>query len=235
MAQQYESIKIILDRLLRNNVLNGLSFESVIDYTVDFMDIVGIPAVYEDKFHDTDIVNYRAKLPCDFIDDIQLLISTSPRGNNMATAREATDTFHADYSCNKLSRTSDFTYSIGNGYIFTSIETGKLKLAYKAIKTDEEGYPLLPANRTFLNALEWFIKYKYYTILWEEGRIEDKRYENTKQEYAWAVGQCETDMKRLSLAKAESFFNSFRTLIPRDNEFSKRFMNTGNKEYLRRH
>lgn len=42
-------------------------------------------------------------------------------------------------------------------------------------------------------------------------------------------------MKRLSLAKAESFFNSFRTLIPRDNEFSKRFMNTGNKEFIKAH
>lgn len=229
MAAQYESIKIILDRLLRNNVLNGISFESVIDYTIDFMEIVGVPSIYTEKLYEADIVNYRASLPCDFVEEIQLLFDSR-------TSRASTDTFHEQYGKTNLQhRTSDNTYSINRNYIFTSIEKGKLQMVYKAILTDEEGYPMLPANRTFLNALEWFIKYKYYTILWEEGRLEDKRYENTKQEYAWAVGQCETDMKRLSLAKAESFFNSFRTLIPRDNEFSKRFMNTGNKEFIKAH
>ncbi len=228
MAAQYESIKIILDRLLRNNVLNGISFESVIDYTIDFMEIVGVPSIYTEKLYEADIVNYRASLPCDFVEEIQLLF-------NDRTSRASTDTFHEQYAKVNISKTLDNTYSINRNYIFSSIEKGKLQMTYRAILTDDEGYPMLPSNRTFLNALEWFIKYKYYTILWEEGRLEDKRYENTKQEYAWAVGQCETDMKMMSLAKAESFFNSFRTLIPRDNEFAKRFMNTGNKEFIKAH
>lgn len=234
--ERYESLKIILDRLLRNSVLNGISYESVIDYTIDFIEIVGIPSVYNDKIYEAEIDNYRVSLPCDFIEDIQILLCNN-KSNNFKTARQATDTFHEYMSCmNKKNIIhSDYTYSINRNFIFTSLEAGRLKMAYRAILTDDEGYPMLPSSRVFQEALEWYIKYKYYTILWEEGRLEDKRLDNTKQEYAWAVGRLETDMRKLSLSKAESFFNSFRTLIPRDNEFSKRFANNGIKEILRAH
>jgi hypothetical protein len=43
---------------------------------------------------------------------------------------------------------------------------------------------MLPADRIFINALEWYIKYRYFTLLWEDGKIEDKRLENAKQEYS---------------------------------------------------
>ena len=231
MAKQYESIKIISDRLLRNNVMQGLSFESVIDYTLDFLDIVGIPSMFINNYYEAKIENYRVKLPCDFVEEKQILIGT---GCNTYPSREATDTFHEHYSNMKVKAVGN-THSINNNYIFTSIEKGLLQMSYLAIKVDEDGYPMIPSNRPFLNALEWFIKYKYYTILWEEGRLEDKKLENAKQEYAWAVGQCETDFHRLTLSRAESFFNSFRTLIPRDSEFNNRFMNNGHKEYIKNH
>lgn len=234
MANSYESLKIILDRLLRNNVLSGLSYESVIDYTIDFLDIVGIPSAFEEKFETLEIETYRAKLPCDFAEDIQVVI-TSPRHSRGITATDATDTFHNNYSQMRGRQTTGVTYKIKNGYIFTSEERGCLTLSYRAIATDEEGYPLIPSDRAFLKALELYIKKQYYTILWEESKLEDKKLENVKQEYAWAVGQCETSMRRLTLSKAEALFNSLRTLIPRDNEFSHRFANIGNKEFIKRH
>lgn len=234
MAKQYISIKTVLDRLLRNNLLQGLSFESVIDYTLDFIDIVGIPSVYEDKFFEAEIENHRAKLPCDFIEEIQLELSPV-KSKIFRPAREASDSFHVHYNTKKVVHNTDYTFTINKNFIFTSLEKGILQMAYKAIMTDEEGYPMIPSDRTFLLALEWYIKVQYYTLLWENGRLEDKRLEHANQEYAWAVGRCETDMKRLSLSKAENFFNSFRSLIPRDNEFAKRFQNTGSKEFLRVH
>lgn len=237
MANQYISIKVVLDRLLRSNLLQGLSFESVIDYTLDFIDIVGIPSVYEDKFYESEIVQHRVKLPCDFIEEVQVEMSPTKKGTSSFTspARAATDTFHKHYKNKNIRHNTDFTYSINNNFIFTSLEKGLLQMAYKAIMVDEEGYPMIPSDRSFLLALEWYIKVQYYTLLWENGKLEDKRLEHANQEYSWAVGRCETDMKRLSLAKAETFFNSFRSLIPRDNEFAKRFQNTGSKEFLRMH
>lgn len=233
MSKEYTSLKQIGDRLLRNSVLTGLSWESIVDYVVDFLDIIGIPDIYIENFYEHKIENYKVTLPCDFIEEVQVLFSE--KNNSFHTARYATDTMHEHYDKIKPTYKTDYTFSINNTYMYTSIKEGIIRMNYKAIITDEEGYPMMPSNRVFMEALEWFIKLKYYTILWEEGRLEDKRLQNTQSEYAWAVGRLETNMKKLSLSKAESFFNSFSTLVPKHNEFSKQFANTGTKEFIRRH
>lgn len=225
MAAKYESMKIIGDRLLRNTIMKGISWESIIDYSIDFMEIVGIPDIYEDKLYECDIEYHRAELPCDYIEEKLVTI-------NNRSATYATDPMHNHYD--KIgSATNILTYTINNNFLFASVPHGKLKLNYLAFMVDEEGYPKLPADRNFLLALEWYIKQQYFTMLWENGQLEDKRLENAKQEYAWAVGRLQTSSHMLSLGKAEALFNSFRTLIPRDNEFTKRFGNTGAKEYLK--
>lgn len=229
MANEYVSLKNIGDRLLRTNVMKGLSWDFIIDSTIDFMDIVGIPASYINKLYTYKIEDYRVPLPCDFVEETMVLFSNK---NSSKPATYATDTFHEHYD-ELGAGNNTYTYSINNSYIFTSIKDGELLMNYKAIQTDSEGYPMLPSNRVFQSALEWYIKVGYFTILWEDGKLEDKRLENAKQEYAWAVGRLETDSARLSLGKAEAFFNSFRTLVPRDNEFTKRFANTGAKEYIK--
>lgn len=233
MAIKYESLKLIGDRLLRSNIMKGISWDAIIDYVIDFFDIVGAPDLFINKIYTGEIKNFRGELPCDFVEDVQVFLGKTSK-TVISPARHATDTLHEHY--NKVG--NDFahnTYSINNNYIFTSLKNGWYTIAYKAIMVDEEGYPMLPADRIFVNALEWYIKYKYFTLLWEDGKIEDKRLENAKQEYSWYVGQLESNAQALSLSKAESLFNSFRTLVPRDNEFSKRFSNTGSKEFIRRH
>jgi hypothetical protein len=155
MAAQYESIKLILDRLLRNDILSGISFESVVDYTIDFMEIMSVPSIFIEKLYEGNIEDYRADLPCDFVEDIQVILTDSRKNlsYNMP-ARSATDTFHNHYSCSGIGHTLEPTFSINRSYIYTSIEKGKVSMVYNAILTDEEGYPMIPSDRTFLEALE---------------------------------------------------------------------------------
>jgi hypothetical protein len=44
---EFISIKVIIDRLLRHPLLQDLTFEAAIDYTVDFMRLVGVPKMFE--------------------------------------------------------------------------------------------------------------------------------------------------------------------------------------------
>lgn len=241
MAAQFISLKIIADRLLRNNLMQGINYEAIIDYTADFMEIVGVPDIFIDKPYEAKISKHKAPLPCDFSEEIQILINHNP-------AREATDTFHNHYECythkgrpcncspsHGINKSSDPTYALRNTWIHTNVESGILHMNYRAFMTDEEGFIMIPDRAAFKNALEWFIKWKYYTILWENGELEDKRLQYAEQQYCWAVGQCETDMHRMSLGRAESFFNSFRTLLPRTNEFNKRFVHNGTQEKIKSH
>lgn len=78
MADNYVSIKVVADKLLRNPLLNGIPFESILDYTIDFLQIVGVPSNFINKLYAVDYTNYRAALPTDYYECNQLLINDIP-------------------------------------------------------------------------------------------------------------------------------------------------------------
>lgn len=227
MAEQYTNIKIILDKLLRHPLLQSLSLESAVDYTIDFMRIVGVPNMFEEKTQVLEVKNYKALLPCDYYQVIQ--IRDCKTGE---TFRYASDSFHMS-KCKKSPFGS--TYKIQGGVIHTSIEEGNIEISYEAIPIDNEGYPKIPDNSSFTRALELYIKKSFFTILFDLNKISPAVLQNTQQEYAWAVGDCQSEFNRLSIDKMESFSNSWKTLITRATEHEKGFINNGAREYIRVH
>lgn len=146
-----------------------------------------------------------------------------------ATFRHATNTFHMS----DIKSDIDLTYKIQGGYIFTSIKEGTVELSYKAVLIDNEGFPMIPDNSKFTRALEAYIKKQWFTILFDMGKLQPAVLQNIQQEYAWAVGACETEFQKMSLDKAESFYNSWATLIPRKNEHYRGFASNGAKQNLK--
>lgn len=230
MAEQYTNVRIILDKLLRHPLMRDISLETAVDYTVDFMRIVGVPSMFMEKTEVIQIEKYRAMLPCDYYQMIQV---RSTKGGQFAF-RYSTDTFHMSECKDHCGREfADLTYKIQGNMIYTSIEKGEIELSYEAIATDSEGYPLLPDNSSFTRALELYIKKQWFTTLFDLGKISPVVLQNVQQEYAWAVGDCQSEFNRLSIDKAESFYNSWRTLILRDTEHRTGFRNNGAKEKLK--
>lgn len=220
MAEQYLSIKKILDSCLRHPLMQDLSLETAVDYTIDFMRIVGMPRMFTEKVVRITIDKYRALLPCDYYQTIQVRI---PGGHALVYS---TDSFHMNNKGNSS------TYKIQGNIIYTSIESGELELAYLAISTDEDGYPLLPDNSSFTRALELYIKKQWFTILFDLGKITSAVLQNTQQEYAWAVGDCQSEFNRMSIDQMEAFSNSWRTMILRDHQHSSGFIGDGTRQTL---
>lgn len=228
MAESYTNIRLILDKIMRHPLMRDISLETAVDYTVDFMKIVGVPSMFMEKTEIVEVKNYRAKLPCDYYQMIQV------RKINGPAFRYSSDTFHmSECKDNNKRDLADLTYKIQGNLIYTSIEEGEIELSYEAIATDSEGYPLLPDNSSFTRALELYIKKQWFTILFDLGKINPNVLQNVQQEYAWAVGDCQTEFNRLSIDKAESFYNSWRTLLLRDTEHRTGFLNNGTKERLK--
>lgn len=223
MTEQNISIKIILDKLLRHPLMQDLSLETAIDYTVDFMRIVGVPKMFAEKVVYLKTDNYRAKLPCDFYKIIQV----RPKGRSALIA--STDSFFMGGRY----RDSNNTYKIQGNIIYTSLEDDTLELAYLAIETDKDGYPLIPDNSSFTRALELYIKKQWFTILFDLGKITPAVLQNAQQEYAWAVGDCMTEFNRLSIDEMEAFSNSWRTMILRDHQHASGFANNGTRQTLK--
>ena len=220
MAEQYINIKVVLDRILRHPLMQDLSLETAVDYTIDFMRIVGMPRMFTEKVVRITIDKYRALLPCDYYQTIQVRI---PGGHALVYS---TDSFHMDNKGNSS------TYKIQGNIIYTSIESGELELAYLAISTDADGYPLLPDNSSFTRALELYIKKQWFTILFDLGKITSAVLQNTQQEYAWAVGDCQSEFNRMSIDQMEAFSNSWRTMILRDHQHSSGFIGDGSRQTL---
>lgn len=225
MSEQYTSINLILDKVLRHPLMQDLSSETAIDYTIDFMRIVGCPNMFENKVVTIEVNQYRALLPEDYYQVTQLRLKDG------RAFRYTTDSFHLG----ETYKSNDLTYKIQGGIIFTSIENGEIELSYDAIKVDCNGYPMIPDNSSFTRALELYIKKQWFTILFDLGKITPQVLQNTQQEYAWAVGDCQSEFIRLNIDKAESFYNSIRTMIRREYQHPSGFINNGTKEHYRVH
>ena len=218
MAEQYTNIQIVLDKILRHPLMQDLSLETAVDYTVDFMRIVGTPRMFTEKIAIIELKDYRAELP----DDYYQMIQVKGTGDTMYTY--ATDSFHLSNTHN-----TNKTYKVQGHIIYSSSKEDNLEISYLAIETDSEGFPLIPDNSSFTRALELYIKKQWFTILFDLGKISNASFQNVLQEYAWAVGDCQTEFNRMSLDQAESFYNSWRTLILRNNQHGVGFINNGSK------
>lgn len=225
--ERYISIKEVLDNLLDNPLLQDLTLERTVNYAVDFIRKVGMPKIYMEKTQRLQVEGYRASLPCDFHKMIQVKRCD---GNYNQMFRESTDSFHM--SGNK-GESHDLTYKLQGQMIYTSLKEGTIEIAYEAIPVDCDGYPLIPDNSSFREALELYITKRRYKVLYDTGKIKGDVYNNTCQEYAWLVGQAQTSLIMPSIDELAAISNMWNTLIPRVTEHSKGFINSGSKETLR--
>ena len=90
---------------------------------------------------------------------------------------------------------------------------------------------MIPDNSIFLKALELYIKKEWFTIQFDMGKIAPAVLQNVQQEYAWKVGQLNTEFILPSVSEMEAISNMMNQLLPRTNEFRKGFKPLGNREY----
>jgi len=65
----------------------------------------------------------------------------------------------------------DLQYFIKPGWIVTNQRHGFIKLAYKAIATDERGYPLIPDLSSYQEAIYWYVVMKLTFPKWLGGKL----------------------------------------------------------------
>lgn len=222
---QYINIREVLSRLLRHPLLQDLTLEQAVQYTVDFIYIVGMPKMYQDKEVVIDIEDYRGLLPCDLISIIQCEDCKTER-----CMRAMTSTFEND----ERDRV-ELSFKTQGRVIYTSFKKGAVKIAYKAIPVDDEGYPMLIDNAVFLGALEAYIKKQAFTVLFDTDKIKINVLQNAQQEYAWKVGQCQSEFTMPSISEMEAISRMWTSLIQKTTEFDKGFRHLGDREYIRRH
>lgn len=200
----YISIKQILDDLLAHPLLRDLSLERALDHAIHFMRIVGMPKMFLEKVTKITLDEYRALLPDDYYNIIQVR-----EANSNILLQHTIDSHHMGDDKNSLAP----SYRIQGNIIYSSLRDKELEVSYKALPIDEEGYPMLPDNSSFIKALELYIKKQYFTVLFDIGKITGQVLNNTQQEYAWYVGQCQSDLVRPTWDEMKSITNTWTNII----------------------
>lgn len=131
-------------------------------------------------------------------------------------------------------RRNEESFKTQGRVIYTSFPQGRIRIAYKAIPVDDDGYPLLIDNETYLAALEAFIKKTVFTIKFDLGKISAGVLQNAQQDYAWYAGMLDAEVHIPSVSEMESISRQWNTLIPQVRHFDKSFKDLGNREYIRR-
>lgn len=227
---RYIKLEEALSRCLRHPLLQDTDIEAAIQYALDFIHAVGAPELFEDREARITIEDHRGKLPCDLI-----AINQVKRWDTGLCLRSTTDTFEPRGGKCGCRTSCEDTFKVQNSVIITSFGRGDIIISYKAIPVDEDGFPLLMDNPTFLKALELYIKKEVFTILFDQEKIKAPVLQNVQREYAWKVGQLAGELNTPSESELESISRSWTTLIHRTTDFDRGWKHLGDREYLRRH
>jgi hypothetical protein len=71
----------------------------------------------------------------------------------------------------KVFAQKDAEYFIKPGWMVINKPKGFIKIAYKAIPTDERGYPLIPDLASYQEAVYWYVMMKLTFPKWVNGTI----------------------------------------------------------------
>lgn len=221
---RYINIREVLSRVMRHPLMSSITLEYAIQYTLDFIGIMGLPKVYEDKRAVVKIEMFRGVLPCDCV-----MINQVRDCKSGVCLRAMTDNFPGTHKEDK----GELSFKTQGAVIYTSFKKGEIEISYKGIHVDDEGLPMLPDNAVFLKALEAYIKKEWFTVLFDLGKVQLASLQNTQQQYAWLAGQLQSEFTIPSVSEMESFKRSWCTLIQRTTSFNDGFKNNGNQEYIK--
>jgi hypothetical protein len=207
------------------------------------------------------IENYRGKIPADLVQIIQTakLDNSYPQSSMVGTVldftqghvisapqysvgckiipmRYATDTFNLGLHCNDCIDTlvdSDYTYELNNDYIFANFKTGKVLFSYLGYPIDCDGFPMIPDNIKFKQAVKAYLMERIDYKLWRKGELSAAVYNKSEVERLWYIGAAQTQAQIPSIDQAESWKNRMVKLLPEFNAQSNFFRRGSNQEQLR--
>lgn len=225
---KYTSIRRVLDNLMDHPMLQDLTLEQAVRHTMRFISLNGFPKLYQDREADVEIKEFRGMLPCDLVSIVQ--VKDCKDGLCM---RAMTDNFMPH------ERKSHFygepAFKTQGRVIFTSFPEGTVRIAYKAIPVDDDGFPMLLDNENYLAALEAYIKKQMFIIKFDQQKLPQAVLENAKQEYAWLAGQLQSELQIPSESEMQSISNMINSMIPRMSQFYFGFKHEGDRQYIRNH
>jgi len=111
------------------------------------------------------------------------------------------------------SRGDNSTYNTSDNYIFTNFSDGCVFIAYDALPVDDEGFPTIPDNKRFKDAVKSYIRYKIDYILWRNKELDKDMFEYSEREWLFYVASAGNVAKMPGYDQMQGLLNQMK-LIP---------------------
>lgn len=236
-----------------------LPYDDMVVWAFEAINLIGANNYYINKYHCANIENYRVKVPCDFhqlhgvlINGCVPVYNTEIGVNIVPTERIIKDDinnithiaisegsyidgkgleFLAGFPSHIYS--VDLSFSINNSYITANVDCGTLDLFYRAIPTDEEGYPMIPEDMRYRKAVKSYLIYRLDYIMFRKGKITGDLFKHSEREWEFYVGSAANKAKMPDIHLTQAIKNSIMRLKSDDNLFYKNFLTSRETKYIK--
>ena len=205
------STRLIMDRMNDNPNMKSLKQSSVASYVRDFASINSIVPMLGIKYAYRKTADYKASLPDNLLELRKVHVCPD---TILDPALFEDNTLNASYDNSIVKNKYALgSYKVENRVLFLDVEVLQVELEYKALVLDELGFPIFPYDGSLMQAIEWYVKWRYYTILSEINMIQQGFVDKAEKQYEWYIGQYVSKEDMLSFDEAVTVANSWQRLL----------------------
>jgi len=223
MAQaiRYISAKSLIAKFVSDfNIESDVRVQDMIEWIGEACEKIGATIQHEAKVATLEVEGHRVYLPCElqFIEHVYL---TEARHRDAGIAlTEATnvpaatlgqqdeDEIHKDVEVNPSA------YSVQWPYLIVGYKTGKVKVFYRAIPVDEEGFPKVVDHIDFKEAVNAYLLYKLKSADYFARKMGFQEWQLLEQNAFGKIDKARANISFPSPDKAQSIVHQWNQLIP---------------------
>ena len=226
--ETFISIKEVISKVYRDlNLQDESRWEDMIEWSAEALEQIGAYMQYVHKSQHLTVDNHRVALPCDF----HKIVAIEHNGVHLRYLSGDFDTYYHQNDSVNLKSTSSYGYNINSAFINTNFKEGKIALAYIGLPTDSEGFPLVPSNISYKEAIFWYITKKLMLGGFEHKIIS---YELAETRWHHYCSQARGKANMPNADGMESIKNQWNRLMPVMNNHSTFNTQLSNTERLTR-
>ena len=225
------SIKEVISKVYRDlNLQDEDRWMDMIEWSAEALEQIGSFSQYIHKTETLTVAAFRAALPCDF----HKIVAMEHENVAMRYLSGDYDTYWHQQDSVNLRTSNTYGYNINSAFINTNFEKGEIVLSYLASPTDEEGFPLVPNNVSYKEAIFWYILMKLFLGGFTHVNPQMFNYMTAEQRWHHYCSQARGKGNMPNGDMMESLKNQWNRLMPNMSNHSTFNRNVGNNERLTR-
>lgn len=233
MITGYTSLKTVIAKLYRDlKISSEINEGYVVEWCAEALSKIGAYSQFVETKECLTLTNGRVTLPAGFY----RLKDIAYKNRSLSWSTESMLVEYGCEGCVIPTCCSDYHFYISQNTIITDINiddnsgTTDICIIYIGVPVDDDGYPLIPDNVYYMEAMAKYVTYMMDYGDWRKGNIPDKVFQKSENDWLFYVNSARGAANMPSLHQLENLKNMWVRLIPKQNEYNGFFKNNSNQE-----